>query len=201
MKRLTILSSAAAAVLAVSGTAFGQVQENYDDTDQVYQETDEAEEPVHSWQRDEQADIDTEDTDRFDDPGLDPDTRPYDERRKDASTDADRYEQPQTGTADPDRIDRKDEYPGQDDRDTMRDTGRDDMDDRRFDSSLQQAFNAIDTDGDGMVSRREWADWQADDASYAARFDEFDRDGDRTLSLEEYRESASRKYDTSDLPD
>lgn len=68
-----------------------------------------------------------------------------------------------------------------------------------FESRLQQAFNAIDTNGNAMISRQEWGSWQADDGFYAARFNEFDRNGDDAIAWTEYWNATSALYDVSGL--
>lgn len=68
-----------------------------------------------------------------------------------------------------------------------------------FNSRLEQAFHAIDADGDATISRQEWGDWQADDGFYAARFGEFDRNGDSSVTWDEYSGAAMSLYDVSGL--
>ncbi|GGE30262.1 hypothetical protein GCM10011367_00730 [Marinicauda pacifica] len=68
-----------------------------------------------------------------------------------------------------------------------------------FESHLQQAFQAIDTDGNGSISQQEWGNWQADDGFYAERFDEFDTDDDDGVDWDEYHGAVTAMYDTSSL--
>lgn len=70
-----------------------------------------------------------------------------------------------------------------------------------FDSKLEQAFSAIDADGNGTISRQEWGEWQADEGFYAERFDDFDTDDDEAVDFEEYHTAATAMYDVSNLTD
>lgn len=71
--------------------------------------------------------------------------------------------------------------------------------DEMFESRIHQAFHAIDANGDRMISRREWGNWQADDGFYATRFGEFDSDDDGAVAWTEYWTATSALYDVSGL--
>lgn len=58
---------------------------------------------------------------------------------------------------------------------------------------IEQLFHAMDMNGNGVVSREEWGNWQSD-SGYAYRFDEFNSDGDASLSWTEYRSAADAMY-------
>lgn len=60
-------------------------------------------------------------------------------------------------------------------------------------SRLEQLFHAIDMDGNGMVSRAEWGQWQSD-SGRAYRFDAFNTDNDSALSWDEYMAAADEMY-------
>ncbi|MEQ8405630.1 MAG: hypothetical protein RKE49_11065 [Oceanicaulis sp.] len=78
-------------------------------------------------------------------------------------------------------------------------THDDDAFNMMFESRLQRAYSAIDTDDDMSVSYDEWGEWQADEGFYAERFGMFDTDSDRTISWEEYKNATMSLYDTSTL--
>lgn len=70
-----------------------------------------------------------------------------------------------------------------------------------FDSRLEQAFAAIDSDDNDSISSAEWGAWQADDGFFAERFDDFDRDDDGMISWQEYRGTVRAMYDISSFSD
>jgi hypothetical protein len=68
-----------------------------------------------------------------------------------------------------------------------------------FESRLQRAYSAIDTNDDMSISYDEWGEWQADEGFYAERFGMFDTDSDRSISWDEYKNATMSLYDTSSL--
>ncbi|MEO0466803.1 MAG: hypothetical protein AAF216_09690 [Pseudomonadota bacterium] len=57
--------------------------------------------------------------------------------------------------------------------------------------NIRAAFQAMDSDADGAVSKREWASWQGRSTDYAPEFDGYDSDDDGALSLTEYNDTVS----------
>lgn len=68
-----------------------------------------------------------------------------------------------------------------------------------YESRLQRAYSAIDSNDDMSISYDEWGEWQADDGFYAERFGMFDTDSDRAISWEEYKSATMSLYDTTSL--
>ncbi|WP_018148560.1 EF-hand domain-containing protein [Henriciella marina] len=57
--------------------------------------------------------------------------------------------------------------------------------------NAQQAFTAIDQDGDSMIGREEWSEWQNRGNDTAIRFDDHDLDSDGNFSFEEYYDAVT----------
>lgn len=57
--------------------------------------------------------------------------------------------------------------------------------------NAQQAFTAIDQDGDGMIGREEWSEWQNRGNDTAIRFDDHDLDSHGNFSFEEYYDAVT----------